>query len=224
MQGRGGGITLLYKGVWTCQDVLSGQLESKQGIAVTLVGRRGQCVLSVPVSFVGPLPLPPHTHTYTDGRLIMKQIQAIEISSFEEFAQQYIRHVMSALESKVWWTGDGSRDMWWTGDGSRDMWWTGMGHVTCGGLGMGHVTCGGLGMGHVTCGGLEMGHVTCGGLGVDYVTCGLGMDHVTCRLGMGHVTCVICTWVNGVRLVGGGSKNIIVLLLLFSLQGGVGGA
>ena len=42
----------------------------------------------------------------TDGRLIMKQIQAIEISSFEEFAQQYIKHVASALDSKVQWTGE----------------------------------------------------------------------------------------------------------------------
>ena len=36
----------------------------------------------------------------------MKQIQAIEISSFEEFAQQYIKHVTSALDSKVQWTGE----------------------------------------------------------------------------------------------------------------------
>ena len=41
---------------------------------------------------------------HTDDRFIMKQIKAVEISSFEQIAPLYFDHITSALESKVQYT------------------------------------------------------------------------------------------------------------------------
>ena len=37
----------------------------------------------------------------TDDQFIMKQIKAVEISSFEQIAPHYFEHITTALESKV---------------------------------------------------------------------------------------------------------------------------